>query len=116
MPWRRFFGITSLLLVITILVIFVSQALEVRQRTDPDEFRIFARNHGLDIEEVPDWIIGRYRRFEHFLPDDWLQTGIAALGWSFFTWIGFSTLQPARKERQGRSDPKKASMEDKNKP
>jgi hypothetical protein len=104
-PGRRLCGLVTLLSASLILAIFISQSLEIRQRTDPDEFRKFARTQGVHIEEVPDWVIGRYRRFELFQPDDWLRTGIAALGLSFFFWVGFPAVQPRRKKSRERSDP-----------
>ena len=104
-PGRRLCGIVTLLAVSLILAVFITRSLEVRQRTDPDEFRKFARSQGVHIEEVPDWVIGRYRRFELFYPDDWLRTGIAGLGLSFFMWVGLAAVQPRRKKSRGRSDP-----------
>ena len=104
-PLRRFLRIITLLMAGVILLSFVSQGLEVRQRTNPDEFRTFARSQGIKIDEVPDWVIGRYRRFEHFHTDDWLQTGIVALGVSFFLWVGLSSWQPWRRERSFPAEP-----------
>ena len=97
LAFDRFFGIVSLLLAGVILVSFVSQSLEVQQRTNPDEFRNFAQSQGVQIDEVPDWVIGKYRRFELFHPHEWIQTGIAALGLSFFVWVGVSASQPRRR-------------------
>ena len=97
LAFDRFFGIVSLLLAGVILVSFVSRSLEVQQRTTPDEFRKFAQSQGVQIDEVPDWVIGRYRRFELFHPHEWIQTGIAALGLSFFVWVGVSASQPRRR-------------------
>ena len=99
LAFDRFFGLASLLLAGVILVGFVSQSLEVQQRTTPDEFRKFAQSQGVQIDEVPDWIIGKYRRYELFHAHEWIQTGIAALGLSFFVWVGVSASQPRRKER-----------------
>jgi hypothetical protein len=107
--FRRFCGVVSLVLVAIILLGFVSQGLEVRQRTNPDEFRKFAQSQGVKIDKVPDWIIGRYRRFEHFHADDWLRTAIGALGLSFFAWVGFFALQPKRRKSAGTNDPPAAT-------
>jgi hypothetical protein len=97
LAFDRFFGIVSLLLAGIILVSFVSRSLEVQQRTTPDEFRTFAQSQGAQIDAVPDWVIGRYRRFELFHPHEWIQTGIAALGLSFFIWVGVSVSHPRRR-------------------
>jgi hypothetical protein len=96
-PGRRFFGVITLLLAGLVLAVSISQGLEVRQRTDPDEFRRFARSQGVIIEQVPDWVIGRYRRYELFRAGEWLQTGIAVLGLSFFAWVGLQAGQSGRK-------------------
>ena len=101
----RFFGIVSLALVGIILLGFVSQGLEVRQTTNPDDFRKFAESQGLKVDKVPDWIIGRYRRFEHFHTQEWLQTGIGILGLSFFVWVSLSALQTRRRKSAGTNDP-----------
>jgi hypothetical protein len=97
LAFDHFFGIVSLLLAGVILVGFVSQGLEIQQRTNPDEFRTFARSQGLQIDEVPDWVIGRYRRYELFHAHEWFQTSIAALGLSFFIWVGVSASQSRRR-------------------
>lgn len=99
--FQRFFGIVSLTLAVLILVGFLSQGLEVRQRTNPEEFRKFAASRGLKIDTVPDWIIGRYRRYEHFHTHDWIQTGIGGLGLAFFVWTGVSALNSRRKASTG---------------
>jgi hypothetical protein len=96
--FQRFFGIVSLVLAGLILVGFLSQGLEVRQLTSPEEFRKFAASRGLKIDTVPDWIIGKYRRYEHFDAQDWTRTGIGVLGLAFFVWTGVSALQSPRKE------------------
>jgi hypothetical protein len=105
LAFDRFFGIVSLLLAGVILVGFVSQGLEVQQRTNPEEFRTFARSQGVQIDEVPDWIIGKYRRYELFHAHKWIQTGIAALGLSFFVWVGVSALQPRRRAGSKKARP-----------
>jgi hypothetical protein len=101
----RFFGILSLALASLILLNFLGQGLEVRQMTNPDDFLTFAQSQGIRVDTVPDWIIGRYRRFEHFHARDWLQTGIASLGWSFFVWVGISSLRPHRRGQSGTNAP-----------
>jgi hypothetical protein len=103
--FQRFFGIVSLALAGLILVGFVSQGLEVRQRTNPEEFRKFAASRGLKIDTVPDWIIGKYRRYEHFYAHEWVQTGLGTLGLAFFVWTGISALQSRRRESPGADAP-----------
>jgi hypothetical protein len=104
LAFDRFFGILALGLVSLIMLIFVAQALEVRQRTNPDDFRKFAQSQGIEIDTVPNWIIGRHRRFEHFQTYEWVQTGIATLGLSFFVWVGFSSLRSRRRKHSGASN------------
>ena len=84
LAFKRFFGIISLALVGVILLSFAGQGLEVRQTTTAEDFRRFAQSQGLKVDKVPDWVIGRHRRYEHFHTGEWLQTGIAALGLAFF--------------------------------
>jgi hypothetical protein len=99
LAYKRFFGAVVLVLVSVILLSFVRQSLEVGQINDPDEFRSFALSQGVKIDKVPDWIIGKYRRFEHFHRHDWLQTGIAGLGLALFVWIGMASLRLRKRER-----------------
>ncbi|MDP2044940.1 MAG: hypothetical protein Q8L00_01885 [Deltaproteobacteria bacterium] len=95
--FERFFGIISLALVGVILLISVGQGLEVRQTTTAEDFRRYAQSQGLKVDKVPDWVLGKHRRYEHFHTGEWLQTGIAALGLAFFGWVGLAALRPRRR-------------------
>jgi hypothetical protein len=95
--FKRFFGISSLALVGAILLISVGQGLEVRQTTTAEDFRRYAQSQGLKVDKVPDWVLGRHRRHEHFHTGEWLQTGIAALGLGFLGWVGLAALRPRRR-------------------
>jgi hypothetical protein len=101
LAFKRFFGILSLTLVGAILVCFVAQGLEVRQTTTAEDFRRYAQSQGLKVDKVPDWILGKHRRYEHLHFQDWLQTGIAALGLAFFSWVGLAALRPQRRQDAG---------------
>jgi hypothetical protein len=101
MAFKRFFGIICLVLVGAILFCFGAQALEERQTVKAEDFRHFAQSQGLKVDKVPDWVIGRYRRYEHFHTGEWLQTGIAALGLGFFGWVGLTALRPRRRQDAG---------------
>jgi hypothetical protein len=104
--FRRFFGIISLALAGVILLIFVGQGLEVRQTTTEADFRRYAQSQGLKVDKVPDWVIGRHRRYEHFHTGDWLQTGIAALGLAYLGWVGLTALRPRRRRDAGSDHPR----------
>jgi hypothetical protein len=101
LAFGRFFGIISLALVGVILLIFVQQGLEVRQTTTEEDFRRYAQSQGLKVDKVPDWVLGKHRRYEHFHTGEWLQTGIAALGLAFFGWVGFAAMRPRRRQGIG---------------
>lgn len=103
--FRRFFAIVALALAGVILLGFVSQSLEVHQRTNPEEFRKFAESRGVKIDKVPDWIIGKYRRYERFYTHEWVQIGIGTLGLSFFVWVSFAALLPRRRKGPGTKNP-----------
>ena len=53
LAFDRFFGLVSLLLAGVILVSFVSQSLEVQQRTNPDEFRTIRPKSGSTDRRSP---------------------------------------------------------------
>jgi hypothetical protein len=93
----RFFGITSLILVGAILCGFVVQALEMRQTIEEEDFRKFAQSQGITVDKVPDWALGKYRRYQHLHTQEWLQTGIAGLGLAFFVWVGLKAVRPRRR-------------------
>jgi hypothetical protein len=99
LAFARFFGIISLILVGAILFGFVGQALEVRQTIKEEDFRKFAQSQGLTVDKVPDWVLGKYRRYEHLHTQEWLQTGIAGLGLAFFVWVGLKAVRPRRRPR-----------------
>lgn len=101
LAFGRFFGIISLALVGVILLIFVGQGLEVRQTTTEEDFRRYAQSQGLKVDKVPDWVLGKHRRYEHFHTGEWLQTGIATLGLAFFGWVGLAALRPRRRQDAG---------------
>ena len=102
LAFDRFFGIISLPLAGVILLSFVGQG-----PGGPADHRPLMssanspRVRGYKIDKVPDWVIGRYRRYELFHPHEWIQTGIAALGLSFFSWVGLAALRPRRRQRDG---------------
>jgi hypothetical protein len=100
-PLARFFGIASLLLVAAILFRFAGQGLEERQRVQAEDFRTFARSQGVEIDKVPDWVIGKYRRYEHLHTQEWVQTGIAGLGLAFFAGVGLGALRSSKRRRPG---------------
>ena len=101
LAFGRFFGIISMTLVGAILLIFVGQGLEVRQTTTESDFRRYAQSQGLKVDKVPDWVIGRHRRYEHFHTGEWVRTGIAALGLAFLGWVGLAALRPRRRQVAG---------------
>jgi len=94
----RFLGIISLILVAAIWFCFVGQGLEVRQTMKAEDFRTFAESQGVKVDKVPDWVLGKYRRYEHLHAQEWLQTGIAALGLSFFVWVGLRAVRPRKRQ------------------
>jgi hypothetical protein len=100
-PLARFFGIASLLLVAAILFVFVGQGLEERQMVQAEDFRTFAQSQGVKIDKVPDWVIGKYRRYEHLHAPEWLRAGIAGLGLAFFAWLGLGALRSSQPRRPG---------------
>jgi hypothetical protein len=95
----RFFGIISLILVAGILLCFVVQGLEVRQTVQEEDFRRYAQSQGLKVDKVPDWVLGKHRRFGHLHTQEWLQTGIAGLGLAFFAWVGLGALRSGKRPR-----------------
>ena len=101
LAFERFFGIIALTLVGVILVSFVAQGLEVRQSVQAEDFRQFAQSQGLKVDKVPDWVLGKHRRFEHLHTQEWVQTGIAALGLAFFGWVGLTAVRPRRRRNAG---------------
>lgn len=78
---------------------FVGQGLEERQTVKEEDFRKYAQSQGLKVDKVPDWVLGKYRRFEHLHTQEWLQTGIAALGLAFFVWVGLTAVRSRRRPR-----------------
>jgi hypothetical protein len=101
LAFKRFFGIISLILVAAILFVVVEQGLEVRQTTTEGDFRRYAQSQGLKVDKVPDWVLGKHRRFEHLHTQEWVQTGIAALGLAFFAWVGLAAVRPRRRQEAG---------------
>jgi len=98
LAFERFFGIICLTLVAAILLGFVVKGLEERQTVKEEDFRQFAQSQGLKVDKVPDWVLGKYRRFGHLHPQEWMQTGIAGLGLSFFVWVGLSAVRPRKRQ------------------
>jgi hypothetical protein len=97
--FERFFGIIALILVGAIVLGFVVQGLETRQITTAEDFRKFAQSQGLKVDQVPDWVLGKHRRYEHLHRQEWLQTGIAALGLAFMGWVGLAAVRSRRQPR-----------------
>lgn len=97
--FARFFGIIALTLVGAIVLGFVMQGLEKRQTTTAEAFRKFAQSQGIKVDQVPDWVLGKHRRYEHLHRQEWLQTGIAALGLAFLGWVGLSAVRSGRRPR-----------------
>ena len=83
------------------MLISVGQGLEVRQTMNAEDFRHFAQSQGLKVDKVPDWVLGKHRRYEHLHTQEWLQTGIAALGLAFLGWVGLAALRPRRRQDAG---------------
>jgi membrane protein implicated in regulation of membrane protease activity len=106
LAFKRFFGIISLALVGVIVLILVGQGLEVRQTTTEENFRRYAQSQGLKVDKVPDWVLGRHRRYEHFHTGEWLQTGVAALGLAFLGWVGLEAVRPRRRQVAGSDNPR----------
>jgi hypothetical protein len=107
--FARILGGVCLVLAGALVLVFAAQGLEVRQTTTEKDFREFARSRGMQVDQVPDWVLGRHRRFGRFHPRDWLQTGIAALGLSFFVWTGYTAVRPRRRPRRGGSNSPEAA-------
>jgi hypothetical protein len=104
----RGLGIISLILTGAILVCFVGQGLEERQTIKEEDFRKYAQSQGLKVEQVPAWVLGKHRRFELLDSQEWLQTGLAALGLSYLGWLGLSAARPKKRRRP---DPDGSSTE-----
>jgi hypothetical protein len=105
----HWFGIITLTLVGVILLSFVGQGLEMRQMTQEEDFRRFAQSQGLKVDKVPGWVLGKHRRFEHLHSQEWLQTGIAALGLSVLGWVGFAAVRFRRRQAAGSDGSPKAT-------
>ena len=101
LAFERFFGIISLTLVGPILFCFVAQGLEERQTFKAEDFRQFAQSRGLRVDKVPDWVLRKHRRFEHLHTQEWLQTGLAALGLAFLGRVGLAAVRLRRRQDAG---------------
>jgi len=97
----RCLGVISLALVGAILFCFAAQGLEERQTTTEEDFRRYAQSQGLKVDKVPEWVLGKHRRYEHFHAGEWVQTGIGALGLTFWGWVGFTAMRPRRRQGTG---------------
>ncbi|MFZ2086941.1 MAG: hypothetical protein WAU47_00065 [Desulfobaccales bacterium] len=91
-PLSRFLGVAVLVAVASVVALFVSQGLEVSQLFSEEDYRAYAASRGVQVEEVPDWALGKYRRFSTFYGGDWAATAIAGLGLVFFTGLGLGAL------------------------
>jgi hypothetical protein len=109
LAFARFFGVITLTLVGVILLGFVGQGLEERQTVNEEDFRKFAQSQGLKIDQVPDWVLGKHRRYEHLHTQEWLQTGIAALGLAFFVWVGLTAARPGKRRRPDSDGPTRSA-------
>lgn len=92
-PLSRFLGGATLLALAWVVVLFVGQGLEVRQLYSEEAFRAYAASQGLEVDKVPDWALGKYRRFSTLHGSDWAAAGIAGLGLLFFAGIGLEALR-----------------------
>ena len=79
--------------VVLVVLTFVIQGLEVRQLHSEETFRAYAASRGLQVDKVPDWALGKYRRFSTLHGSDWVAVGITGLGLLVFTGIGLGALR-----------------------
>jgi hypothetical protein len=92
-PLSRFLGVATLMAVALVVLIFVIQGLEVRQLHSEETFRAYAASRGLQVDTIPDWALGKYRRFSTLHGGDWIAAGVAGLGLLVFTGIGLGALR-----------------------
>lgn len=88
LPWRRFLGAAVMILTATVLILFLSQALETRQLFQEADYLDWARREGRQVEKVPEWALFKTREYEKFQTGDWLATGVSGLDLIFFGWLG----------------------------
>jgi len=104
----RFLGTVTLAAAALVALTFVIQGLEVRQLHSEETFRAYAASRGLKVDTVPDWALGKYRRFSTLHGGDWAAAGVAGLGLLFFAGIGCLGLRglprpvPSRDRRSKR--------------
>ncbi len=103
-PLSRFLGVATLVAVAWVIVLFAAQGLEVRQLHSEEVYRAYAASRGIQVDKVPDWALGKYRRFSTLNGGDWAAAGVAGLGLLYFTGIGLGALR-------GRLRPSGASQE-----
>jgi hypothetical protein len=92
-PLSRFLGVAMLMAVALVVLTFVIQGLEVRQLHSEETFRAYAASRGLQVDKIPDWALGKYRRFSTLHGSDWVAVGITGLGLLVFTGIGLGALR-----------------------
>ena len=90
---NRFLGTATLMAVALVVLAFVVQGLEVRQLVSEEAFRAYAASRGLQVDAVPDWALGKYRRFSALHGGDWVAAGVAGLGLLVFAGIGLEALR-----------------------
>ena len=100
-PGRRLWGAVVLVAVAAAVLIFAAQALEMRQSTSAENFKKFAASRGVIVDQVPDWILRKYRRYEISARRIGCKTGIAGFGLAFLGWLGFAALRPRPPGRFG---------------
>jgi hypothetical protein len=90
LPRGRFWGAAVLVLAASVMVVFLSQAVETRQLFQEADFLAWARSQGQQVEKVPEWVLFKKRRFERFDTGDWVGAGLGSLGLIFFGWLGLA--------------------------
>jgi hypothetical protein len=91
-PLGRFLGTATLVAVALVVLTFVVRGLEVRQLHSEEVYRAYAASRGLKVDTVPEWALGKYRRFSTLHGGDWAAAGVAGLGLLVFTGIGLGAL------------------------
>jgi hypothetical protein len=105
LPWSRFLGVFTLVVAAAVLGVFLTHALETRQSTREADFKKFAASRGMIVDQVPDWILRKHRRYTVFDQSDWLQTGIGGIGLLFFSWLGIRAASLRLRRSPGNTPP-----------
>jgi hypothetical protein len=104
----RFWGVIVLGLIAAVLISFLSQALETHQMFQEADFLAWARQHGQQLEKVPEWVLFKRRAYQRFHAGDWAAAGVGSLGLLFFGWLGLAAsrgrLDISEPRAKGRSN------------